>query len=391
MRLLLALAVATGLAASLPGCSSRPAASLALVAPAVPPNPTVELFAVTTRRQAADAGELFNGERTTRPAYARLAISIPKARKVGEVEWPPAGGKPDAATTFAAVDLERLESERFGAALRASARGPARGHVLVFVHGYNTRFDEAVFRLAQIVHDFRRTGDADPLQLAVLGLARLIPYDRESAAFSRDALEELLAQLAKDPSVTQVSVLAHSMGGWLTMEALRQMGIRQGGVPARIANVMLAAPDIDVDVALMQGRALGARRPRMMLIVSADDEALNVSRRLWGSRDRLGAIDPNREPYRTNLAKAGVEVIDLTNEQAGDRLNHSKFAQSPLAVQLIGRQLAKGQRLEGSVGLGDVAEGVTQGATRAAGDLLTAPLRLVQPSAPASSAARDSQ
>ncbi len=391
MRLLLALAVATGLAASLPGCSSRPAASLALVAPAVPPNPTVELFAVTTRRQAADAGELFNGERTTRPAYARLAISIPKARKVGEVEWPPAGGKPDSATTFAAVDLERLESERFSTALRASARGPARGHVLVFVHGYNTRFDEAVFRLAQIVHDSGAPVTPILFSWPSWGSLASYPYDRESAAFSRDALEELLARLAKDPSVTQVSVLAHSMGGWLTMEALRQMGIRQGGVPARIANVMLAAPDIDVDVALMQGRALGARRPRMMLIVSADDEALNVSRRLWGSRDRLGAIDPNREPYRTNLAKAGVEVVDLTNEEAGDRLNHSKFAQSPLAVQLIGRQLAKGQRLEGSVGLGDVAEGVTQGATRAAGDLLTAPLRLVQPSAPASSAARDSQ
>ncbi len=116
-----------------------------------------------------------------------------------------------------------------------------------------------------------------------------------------------------------------------------------------------------------------------------------MSRRLWGSRDRLGAIDPSREPYRTNLAKAGVEVVDLTNEEVDDRLNHSKFAQSPLAVQLIGRQLAKGQRLDGAVGLGDVAEGVTHGATRAAGDLLTAPLRLVQPSAPNSSAARDGE
>ncbi len=391
MRFLLALVVATGLTASLPGCSSRPAASLALVSPAVPPNPTVELFAVTTRRQAADDGELFNGERTTRPAYARLTISIPKTRKIGEVDWPPAGGKPDPATTFAAVGLERLEPNRFVAALRASGRGPARGHVLVFVHGYNTRFDEAVFRLAQVVHDSGAPVTPILFSWPSWGSLAAYPYDRESAAFSRDALEELLAQLAKDPSVTQVSVLAHSMGGWLTMEALRQMGIRQGGVPPRITNVMLAAPDIDVDVALMQGRALGARRPRMLLLVSADDGALNVSRRLWGSRDRLGAIDPNREPYRTNLAKAGVEVVDLTNEEVEDRLNHSKFAQSPLAVQLIGRQLAKGQRLDGSVGLGDVAEGVTQGATRAAGDLLTAPLRLVQPAAPASSAARDSQ
>ncbi len=145
--------------------------------------------------------------------------------------------------------------------MRASARGPARGHVLVFVHGYNTRFDEAVFRLAQVVHDSGAPVTPVLFSWPSWGSLASYPYDRESAAFSRDALEDLLARLAKDPSVTQVSVLAHSMGGWLTMEALRQMGIRQGGIPARISNVMLAAPDIDVDVALMQGRAFGGRRP----------------------------------------------------------------------------------------------------------------------------------
>ena len=287
MRLLLAFVAAAGLTSLLPGCASRPAASLAVVAPASPPNPTVELFAVTTRRSTDSPDTLFSGERTTRPAYTRLQISIPKDRRVGEVEWPPSGGKPDARTTFAAVGVERIEPGRFPAALQAARRGPARGHVLVFVHGYNTRFDEAVFRLAQIVQDSGAAVTPILFSWPSWGSLSAYPYDRESAAFSRDALEELLASLAKDPSVSQVSVLAHSMGGWLTMEALRQIGIRQGGVPARISNVMLAAPDIDVDVALMQGRALGQRRPRMMLLVSADDGALNVSRRLWGSRDRL--------------------------------------------------------------------------------------------------------
>ncbi len=262
--------------------------------------------------------------------------------------------------------------------------------MLVFVHGYNTRFDEAVFRLAQIVHDSGAPVTPVLFSWPSWGALSAYPYDRESAAFSRDALEELLARLAKDPSVTQVSVLAHSMGGWLTMEALRQMSIRQRGVPAKIGTVMLAAPDIDVDVALMQGRAMrtaaGARRgPKLMLFVSGDDAALNVSRRLWGSRDRLGAIDPQQEPYRTNLAKAGVEVVDLTPESTDDRLGHGKFAESPLAVRMIGAQLARGQSLEGRQGLDEVATNLTQGATRAAGDLLTAPLRIVQPTAPAPS------
>ena len=51
-------------------------------------------------------------------------------------------------------------------------------------------------------------------------------YDRESANYSRDALERLLQFLSKDPAVGEISVLAHSMGNWVALEALRQMAIR---------------------------------------------------------------------------------------------------------------------------------------------------------------------
>jgi esterase/lipase superfamily enzyme len=383
----LAAFVVLGSAAALGGCS-RPPSSLQAVAPAVPPNPTVEMLAVTTRRPDGDPAVLFGGERSTRPQYARLAISIPRDRKVGEVDWPTGGAKPDAATTFAAVDVARLEPERFQAALRAAAGGRARGHVLVFVHGYNTRFDEAAFRLAQIAHDSGAPAAPILFSWPSRGAITAYPYDRESAAFSRDALEGLLDSLSRNPAVTQVSVLAHSMGGWLTMEALRQMAIRRGGVPARIGTVMLAAPDIDVDVALMQGRAITGRKPKLLLFVSGDDRALNISRRVWGSRDQLGSIDPQQEPYRTNLARAGVEVIDLTREASGDPLGHGKFAESPLAVRMIGAQLARGQSLEGRQGLDDAATTLAEGATRAAGDILTAPLRLARPPEPTPAAGR---
>jgi hypothetical protein len=39
--------------------------------------------------------------------------------------------------------------------------------------------------------------------------------------FSRDAIEELLDTLARQPRATEVNVLAHSMGNWITLEALR--------------------------------------------------------------------------------------------------------------------------------------------------------------------------
>ena len=38
------------------------------------------------------------------------------------------------------------------------------------------------------------------------------------------------------------------MGNWVTTEALRQMAIRDRGLPAEDQDVMLAAPDVDFDV-----------------------------------------------------------------------------------------------------------------------------------------------
>src|SRR5919112_1543244 len=143
-------------------------------------------------------------------------------------------------------------------------------------------------------------------------------YDRESTNYSRDALETTLRTLARDPSVGEISILAHSMGNWLTLETLRQMAIRDRRVDPKIKNVLLAAPDVDVDVARQQIAQMGATRPLFTLFVSQDDRALAVSRRVWGGSARLGAIDPATEPYRTEIAEARINVVDLTRLKAGD-------------------------------------------------------------------------
>ncbi len=364
-------------------CGSRPPPALTLTPEATPSSPRVDLLVATTRRPSANAAELFGGERTLSPHFARLSISIPPAREAGEIAWS-SNTIPDPKVSFAATGFAAIEAARFGEEVRKSIRKSGKSHVLLFVHGYNTRFDEAAFRLAQIAHDSGASVTPVLFSWPSWGTLSAYPYDRESAAISRDGLEFVLAMLAGEPAVSQVSVLAHSMGGWLTLEALRQAAIRDKQIHPKITDVMLAAPDVDVDVALSQGRAVTSVkiRPRLTLFVSADDKALNVSRFVWGSRDRLGSIDPRVEPYRTNLAKGGVEVFDLTDVSSGDPLNHGKFASSPAVVRLIGSRLAKGQQLHGQNTTGETANILTQGTVKVLGDVITAPLRLGTPAAP---------
>ena len=73
-------------------------------------------------------------------------------------------------------------------------------------------------------------------------------FDRESANYSRDALEQLIEALELNPNVKEINLVAHSMGNWVTLEALRGRSIRAGRLGKKIRNVFLVAPDVDVDV-----------------------------------------------------------------------------------------------------------------------------------------------
>jgi esterase/lipase superfamily enzyme len=371
------------LLALLCGCGGHPKDVLTPVANTSPSSPKVDMLITTTRSRSTVPGEMFNGERAMAPAFADITVSIPpsKVRKEGEVVWPkrlPSNPKTDFAT-LKADDLDIDEAKKW---LSASVRKSPDHSVLVFIHGFNNRFEDSVYRFAQIVHDSGVHSAPVLVTWPSRGSLLAYGYDRESTNYTRNALETLFQYLAKDPEVKEVSILAHSMGNWLALESLRQMAIRNGRLPEKFKNVMLAAPDVDVDVFRQQIADMGKQHPQFTLFVSRDDKALAFSRRVWGDVSRLGAIDPEQAPYKQELEDNKIMVIDLTKIKSGDSMNHGKFAESPQIVQLIGQRISEGQTLTDSrVGLGDQILVATTGTAAAAGSvaglILAAPVAVV--------------
>jgi esterase/lipase superfamily enzyme len=341
-RKALCLIFALGLAS----CASTPEDLFLPVAQTTPGASGVDMLIATTRRSAADPGELYSGERGDALTFANIVVSIPpdSARTVGDVQWPsrPPGNP---ATDFVTTKVSRLDPKAARAWLNSHGTAARRHRVLIFVHGYNTRVGDAVFRFAQLVHD----SDAEVTPILFTWPSRgsvfAYGYDRESASLSRDAFEQLLTMLVRDPAVENIDILAHSMGNYLALETLRQMALRHGGVPSKINDVMLAAPDVDADAFESELADMGHPRPKFTLFVSRDDKALALSGWIWGSDARLGAIDPNAEPYKSRLAAENVNVFDLTDIKSTDAANHNKFLHSPELVQLVGNRLASGQTL----------------------------------------------
>lgn len=303
---------------------------------------------VATTRARVNTPAMFSDARLgpRQVDFASVTVSIPPAHLAGEIQWParPPG---DPATDFTAKAATYLKLEPFRAALGAQldARTAADRDVLLFIHGYNTHFDEGVYRLAQFAHDAGYRGVPMVFSLASSGSLWGYVYDRESAALARDGLEATLAVLAADPKVRRINILAHSIGNYLLMETLRQSAIGQRGTyKSKLGEIVMAAPDIDVGLFRSQLDAMGGHMPApTVLFVSADDDALGLATTIAGDEARLGDYANAAE-----FAPAGITVVDLSQLDAGSpgMLSHDKVFASEGLAQLVGARLARGDRLD---------------------------------------------
>jgi esterase/lipase superfamily enzyme len=331
------------------GCAGRlPQGALVPVAQADTAGGSVVpvLVATTRQRATADAGDMFNSGRADQLSYASVMVSIPPdgARRIGEIQWP-TSMPGDPRQSFVTVSANYLDNKSFVADLSTAVKQRGRGKVLVFVHGFNNRFDEAVYRYAQIVHDSKAPAIPVLFSWPSLGTLTLRAYqgDLESAKGSRDAAVDLLNTIAANPNVKEINVLCHSMGCSLTLEALWSMASRTGRIGDKIKNVLLVAPDVDVNEFRTQMQQMRGPRPRFALFLSQDDAALKLSKSIWGGVTRLGDVNPDQEPYRSDFQREGIEAFDLTGMRGSA---HSRAFEDVTSVMgMIKQRLAEGQHM----------------------------------------------
>lgn len=361
----------------LAGCGSRPEYGV-LAINALPADGATlhDVLVVTTRQRDERKDTYFSGNRSENLNYAEATISVPESHQPGAIEWPDRlPGDPN--KHFVARQAGYVESEAdFLARLNAELRERPKGdrEVFLFIHGYNTRFAEGLYRFTQFVHDAKFPGVPVLFTWASRGNLQGYIYDLNSAAIARDSLEHTLRLLAKSEAES-ISILAHSMGNWLLMETIRQIPpADRRKISRRYEAVALAAPDIDIDLFKANLRRIGRFRKPFVIIVSRDDGALKLSRRLAGGVDRLGAYANDEE-----LAELGAIVIDLTELNATSTTSHSKFAElaqySPeIRRAVLTSRLANGADIEAPSELGDNLGSYIGSTTQT---LVTLPIKIV--------------
>jgi esterase/lipase superfamily enzyme len=311
-------------AAGLAGCTARGEFG---VAPAAGSAGAQSLLIATVR--SADPAPIAYGPfRARQTEFASLQVSIPPDHQVGNIEWPP-GPAPDPEHHFALVGAKTLPDIDALAAAERTLAADTDADAVLFVHGFNMRFAEGVYRHAQIAWDYKLQGPQIHFSWPSAARPLGYTYDRDSVLFARDGLVDVLLRLLQ-PGQPRLTVVGHSMGGLLVMEALRQIAL-QGDRPAfeRLAGVTLISPDIDIDLFAMQAEALRPLPQPFSIAVAANDRMLQLSSQISGGGPRLGSVTD-----LAYLGDLGVIVIDMS-ELGGRGANHFIAGSSPDAIALI--------------------------------------------------------
>lgn len=290
------------------------------------------VFVGTTRLIDPETGR-YGTQRSEVMQFARYDVSIPPDRSRGEIKFPRRGAKPNPKTDFLTTsEVLHTSSKKFRDDIsKASLSGPRGGReAVIFVHGFNTNFSEGVYRIAQLSNDLDLPGATVhyswPSAANPLGYVR----DRDSALFARDGLESLIREVAAS-GADRILLVAHSMGGALTMEAMRQIAIRgDKRLLAKIAGVILISPDLDVDVFRSQAQAIGVLPQPFLIFGSNRDRLLNISAVLTGEPERLGNLTD-----LTRVADLKVTYLDVSAIEGG--AGHFAVGNSPALISLLDR------------------------------------------------------
>lgn len=233
---------------------------------------------------------------------------------------------------------------------------------LVFIHGFNTTFIEAMEAAGQLADKYRQLskglyqpsifvfswpsdGSVVSLNGGSLSGYRNDRHDAEASglAFARGLMKlaGFLKNTSKDQACAQrVNLMAHSMGNYVLRNALQQaQKIVDGhGLTRLFDNIILTAADEDSD-AFQHNHKL-ARLPelgqRITVYFNNGDLALTVSDYTKGNPDRLGhdgPLKPHDIPAKVVLVDASGVVFGATPADFHSyHIHNDKVAEDMMAI-----------------------------------------------------------
>jgi esterase/lipase superfamily enzyme len=173
---------------------------------------------------------------------------------------------------------------------------------ILFVHGYNVTFDDAVRRTAQLANDLKLS--CMPLCFSWASAAQLFAYakDEDTIMWSREHLRAFMDMAMRTVGLRRLHVIAHSMGNRALLEVISGLCQQQVSLES-VGRVVLAAPDVATPIFRQHAQNF-AMLPGVTLYASRGDWAIRASK-VFHVGDRASDADPP-------LVLNHLETVDVT-------------------------------------------------------------------------------
>ena len=292
----------------------------------------VEVYFGTDRKlETTQLGARFVAEAEVSNAlsFGVATVTIPPTHRTGELErpnWIRLEFREDPQKHVVLKSTAVMAEYEFFNDLRAEVNRSDARQAFVFVHGYNTTFNEAARRTAQLHHDLDFDGAPIFYSWPSRGVETAYLADQSAADRTVKRLREFLTLIKLRTGADRIHLIAHSMGNRVLIKALEEISadLQFADQDSVFNEIILSAPDIrrsEFEHVARQIRGVGER---ITLYASSNDRALQIARTFGDPEIRAG------DSSAGVVVAPGVDSIDATNARTEIfGFNHSYFAEAP--------------------------------------------------------------
>ena len=303
-------------------------------------NTIVDVFYGTDRaknknRKKDDSLESFYLGKRDQLSYGIVKVSIPKTHKFGEMERPGRFffTKENVKKHIMLDGLELMDdAKEFFERFNIKLNNIEENDIIVFIHGYNVSFGDAVRRTAQLSYDLKFKGL--PMTYSWPSQSQTEEYwtDEASVQYTVPHLVTFLKEVIDNNergAKANIHIIGHSMGTRALSYAAKELSLTYGGKQL-FKNIIFAAPDIDQDVfAVSVFPYVRKTAEKITLYASSEDKALIVSASMHGGK-RVGQGGDDIFVFE------GLDTIDASGVDTDFlSISHSYFSEKKLMVNDI--------------------------------------------------------
>ncbi|MDM8536241.1 alpha/beta hydrolase [Desulfobacterales bacterium HSG17] len=259
----------------------------------------IQVFYGTDRnRTGKTKAEKFYGGKRGKLEYGTCKIKIPQDHKVGEIE-----------NDVKLFTINPQSSTAFFTDLSSIVKKSDRKQAFVFIHGYNSSFEKAAQRTAQMAYDLKFDGAPIFYSWPSRGTNWKYTVDETNVKWAIPNLKKFLEDIALKTDAQDIHLIAHSMGNRALTNALSLFAdqpVSNNKAVAKFKEIVLTAPDIDAGIFTRDiAPKLISLNKRITLYVSSKDKALRASRMFHGF-PRAG------DSAKGLVIVKGIDTIDST-------------------------------------------------------------------------------